>query len=315
LTKKSKIGTVAVFLALGLLSYYLIVKKLINYSNWNDFLHIFTHSPLKLALFVAVQMLLGAFNLYLETIKWHWLIGTTHRQSFRISIQQTMAGLAWGNLTPARIGEPVGKAFHLPLHTKVQAVALSLLGSIVQNIIIAIVGMAALGIAFSNQNITAIKTNVSHGTLTIAFLATVAITMFAGLLWAKTFVKYLVRRLKLHRIIIALTPMRLTKIATATILRYTCFWLQLAIALMFFAAPINFVNIIMFVPLYLLAITLVPSFLLADVGIKGSVALMVFGLITTNTPAIVSTIFAIWVINTALPTIGGLITTANMNKK
>jgi hypothetical protein len=315
LTKKPKIGTIAVLLVLGILSYYLIIRKLIDYPNWDDFLRHFTHSPSKLALFLTVQLLLGALNLYIEAIKWHWLIETTHRQSFRISIQQTMAGLAWGNLTPARLAEPVGKAFYLPIHTKVQAVALSLFGSIVQNIVIAIVGITATAIAFSSKNLTAINTNVSYGTMALVILASLALAMVTGLLWAKTIVRHMVRRFKLHRIVIGLTPMRLTKIATATFLRYTCFSLQLAIALAFFAAPANLTDIFISIPVYLLAITLVPSFLLADIGIKGSVALIVFGLTTTNTPAIVSTVFAIWVINTALPTIGGLITTANLNKK
>jgi hypothetical protein len=52
-------------------------------------------------------------------------------------------------------------------------------------------------------------------------------------------------------------------------------------------------------------ITITPTIALAEIGVRGSVALLVFGLFSNNVVGILSSIFILWIINLIIPAIIG----------
>ena len=52
--------------------------------------------------------------------------------------------------------------------------------------------------------------------------------------------------------------------------------------------------------------SVIPTLLISEIGVRGSVALLVFGIITNNEIAIVFSSVLLWVINVAAPALIGL---------
>ena len=70
---------------------------------------------------------------------------------------------------------------------------------------------------------------------------------------------------------------------------------------------ILFNEFIMHAPIYFFFITLIPSFFLADIGIRGSVSLFVFAQFEAQMPLILLAIFFLWFINVVVPALLGTI--------
>jgi hypothetical protein len=54
-----------------------------------------------------------------------------------------------------------------------------------------------------------------------------------------------------------------------------------------------------------LVLAIVPTIALAELGFRGKVSLLLFGIISTNSVGIIATAGGIWLINLILPAIGG----------
>ena len=88
-------------------------------------------------------------------------------------------------------------------------------------------------------------------------------------------------------------------------LRYVVFGAQLIIMILALQPGIDVLRVAALVPTYFFCITIIPSFFLADIGIKGSVALFIFATIPASELPILTAMFLIWIINSALPTVLG----------
>ena len=53
-------------------------------------------------------------------------------------------------------------------------------------------------------------------------------------------------------------------------------------------------------------ITFLPGFLIADLGIRGSLAIFIFGSLAATTAQILVPIFLVWTLNNCLPAVIGL---------
>ncbi|GAO28370.1 hypothetical protein JCM15548_1455 [Geofilum rubicundum JCM 15548] len=92
------------------------------------------------------------------------------------------------------------------------------------------------------------------------------------------------------------------KVGGLTILRYAIYNFQLWLMLWFFdiSTGLSDLGLIM---TYYAAITLLPTMAVADLGIRSSIALFLFSMLSPNSAGIVASVFLIWVINLALPSI------------
>jgi MFS family permease len=288
-----------------MLAYWLVISRLANFGHWPELGNSIAQNPIGFVGFIMTTLVLSAVNVLSETSKWHILIQTTHKQPFKTSLKQTFGGMALGTLSPGRIAEPVGKMWRLPSRSKYHALALSIFGSFLQNAVILSFGAFSAFWVIKNQHAWP---SFSWSTGNIAIVAVLAIALLLSAVLAKPFLKWLVRRFKMHRVLIGLNHRRLTLAALATIGRYLCFSSQLAIALIVLAniLPGSFIKAMCLVPLYYALVTLAPSFLLTDLGVRGSAAIIVFAPLTPNYTPIIIAVFLVWLLNTLLPALVGL---------
>ena len=57
----------------------------------------------------------------------------------------------------------------------------------------------------------------------------------------------------------------------------------------------------------LFIISVIPTIAITEIGIRGSVAILLFGLVSENTVGILSATFVMWVVNLLLPALIGTI--------
>jgi hypothetical protein len=80
---------------------------------------------------------------------------------------------------------------------------------------------------------------------------------------------------------------------------------QLYIWFIFFNISGFGIDVLFLSPLYFAAITLIPAMFLFDLGIRGSVGIILFSVISDNTEALLSAIFFLWFLNVAIPVLWG----------
>jgi hypothetical protein len=72
-----------------------------------------------------------------------------------------------------------------------------------------------------------------------------------------------------------------------------------------FNVPVFWLDACALVGVLFLVLAIVPTIALAEMGVRGKVSLLLFGLVSTNSIGIIATAGGIWLINLILPAIGG----------
>ena len=85
------------------------------------------------------------------------------------------------------------------------------------------------------------------------------------------------------------------------------FSFQYFLVLKAFNINLNSWNEILLIPLCFLVTSAIPTLLISEIGVRGSVALFIFGVLTNNHYAIVLSSLILWCINVAIPAIFGLL--------
>lgn len=304
-----KYYSLVIQIVISVLALIYVVYKVILFSNWSFFFTQLLGAKWSFILILLAQLALSFINLSIETKKWQILTSVLKKIPFRTAFLQIIRGVQLGMLTPARTGEPVGKVLLFNKGYRTQALFLSATGSIMQNTVIILAGAVSILILSYHGIIDAAfvesiqQTTLRYGFLFPLVILLVIIGFYLVLkhFWANA----VFRRISLH--IQIYKKMVWTVLINAfifTVLRFLVFSFQLWLILDFFKVLDSWI-FIWLVPLYFLIITFIPSIALADLGIRSSIALFLFGLASSNTGAIVTSVFIIWLFNLAIPSLMG----------
>ena len=99
----------------------------------------------------------------------------------------------------------------------------------------------------------------------------------------------------------------LLKVLLLSALRYIVFTTQFFILLHVFGVSVNYINAMILITTMLLAISIIPSIAITELGIRGSIAVFLFSLVSMNTGGVISATFAMWTINLLIPSIIGVV--------
>lgn len=299
MSRTRRIGT-WVQVLLSVLAFGYILWRLQQFHNWEVFGRQLQQNTGGLVLLLLLQVLLAALNIALESLKWQQLKGGLLHQSFGSTLRQVLKGLQSGLVTPARAGDPFMKAWLLPRGLRTQAFLRSLAGSFLQNMVLMAGGFVAL-LWLQSGGLPQTLADFGRELLRWTTLALVLVLVLVLLLVA--FWPRLRTRPQWRQQVQALAQLgreRLLKVMALTLLRYATYHLQLWLILHHLGVLQHWSDLAL-VMLYYAALTLLPTMALTDLGIRGSIALFLFGLRSANSPAIVGAIFLIWCLNLALP--------------
>ena len=222
---------------------------------------------------LVLCLALMSVNMSLEAWRWKTLLPMSWREAHQQVYYSKLAGL----ITPWRLGEYPARA--LLRNEWPQTLSMGAVGSATMTFAIVLAGLGSLGIlVFLDQLLQ----------LGLAYYLLVSLVLIL-LILALVFAPRLLRRWATvsHKLILVSTGQSLVRLA--------CWCIQLALvlyALGAYQSPITNYQL----PIYYLLITITPNVPIAEVGVRGAWAIMVFGSMNAALAGVL-----LWVINTLLP--------------
>lgn len=290
---------------ISLAAIFFVVYKLIQFNEWTAFYEHIDQNHIQFWFLLTTLIFLSFLTLALEGLKWQQLISLVYSLKFSDALFQILKGLQGGIVTPARLGDPPSRAMHLPKEFRSKSLLLSVMGIMIQNLTIGT--GAILGLLFLNKAIVADASCISQlETAVIKYAGILVLLIITGqvlLLIGTRFLKKfsLIRKITSFFLIVKDFKLReVLNVILLTILKYSVFCFQFWLILFYFEI-ITDPSHIALVAIYFGAITLLPTFAIADLGLRGSIAILLFGLISFNSLGIVMSVFLLWCLNTAMP--------------
>jgi hypothetical protein len=115
-----------------------------------------------------------------------------------------------------------------------------------------------------------------------------------------------IREKELFRGLSGFSVLELFNILLLSLLRYIVFVFQYYLVLKAFGVYLSDIYAILLIPVCFMVASFIPTILISEIGIRGSVALFVFGTISNMDIQIILASMVLWLINIALPILLGL---------
>ena len=262
---------------------------------------------------IIVVIFMMFMNWFLEALKWKFLINKIEEISLMTSIRAVFSGITVSTFTPNRIGEYAGRVFCLEKGDRIKAVLITIIGSMSQlfnTIFFGFIGFIFL----PNFIVEASQFFIGYKYLYLLFIVIIILlNILLLVLFLNT--KYLsilfykINWLKKYHEYIAVfslySKLDLLKILLISFFRYFIFTLQFYILLKLFDVEVTYLNAIVLIMCMLFIVSLIPTIAITEIGVRGSVAIFLFGLISTNTTGIITATFLLWIINLLIPALLG----------
>lgn len=234
-------------------------------------------------------------NWLIETKKWQLLLETEAPQSFSKLFKAVLQGVMVGTVTPWRMGEFVGRTFEMKRSEAVNGFYFSMLGGMAQAFVTAMFGLFFLpwfyplpwliGFAF-----------VVCGILLFGYL------FFHRLpLQFIPFVKNKIEHIQ------PLGNARLGVVLLFSLFRYLIYLFQWALVAYTFSVHNNLLILAAGASVTLLLQSVSPALPFFDLAVRSGISLLVFSNICINPIAILLSALVVWLINIAIPSIGGIV--------
>ena len=118
-------------------------------------------------------------------------------------------------------------------------------------------------------------------------------------------VNFLKKYQKYNQVFSFYSSSELLEVLFYSVARYIVFTTQFFILLQLFEVDIGYINSMILIMTMLLVVSVIPTIAITEIGVRGSVAVFLFGLISSNIVGILSATFVMWVINLLLPALLG----------
>ncbi|HEV8081530.1 MAG TPA: lysylphosphatidylglycerol synthase domain-containing protein [Chitinophagaceae bacterium] len=259
-------------------------------------------------------IILAFVNWGLEAKKWQILMKTLQPLNYFIAFKGVLAGITLSLNTPNRIGEYGGRVLYVNDGNKIKSVPLSIAGSICQLTITVLMGCGGLVFLLITQSengmpIMGLSLFWIKVLLSLSIFGTILLLLFLfRLSWIINIFEKVPRFLKYVQYISALdefTPKLLLRLLILSLLRYLVFVIQYIFLLQVLQVEINWQQGFWLLTILYLVMTIVPSFAIADLGIRGKFSTALLSLYSANTIGILGTTFGIWFINLFIPALAG----------
>ncbi len=255
---------------------------------------------------LAFVFLLMGLNWGFEAKKWQLLLQKHFQISFLKSVKAVFAGITISTFTPNRTGEFAGRILFLPNRLKVPGIFLTLVGSLGQLTSILIFG--SFGFAYYLY-----LNNIIHSNLLfvlVIMLAVISVISILLFLKVNRIVKWVPEKwlgLRMYEWLMQvaqISPKTLLRVGGFSSLRFLTYTSQLILMYHFWGATIPLIPAFLLTYMLFLCQTIIPSTIITDLGIRGSIALILFKSWSVS-EQLFSAIFSVWFINLIIPSVLG----------
>ena len=296
------------------LAFYFLYQQVVSKKAFDGFDLLFIKQTIfknqGLIILVFFMML---FNWFLEAVKWKFLIKKIEKVSILTALRAVFSGITVSVFTPNRVGEYGGRVFCLEKADRIQAVLITVLGSMAQ--LLTTIFFGSMGLLFLNNYIPELEKlyhemDFSYPLLffMLLFLNILLLLLFHNISVISNLMdkfNWLSKYKKYKEVFTYYNAQELMMVFLLSIFRYAIFTTQFFILLKLFAVDISYFDAIVLSMVMLFAISVIPTIAISEIGVRGSVALYLFSLVSANAIGILSATFLLWVINLLVPAIIG----------
>lgn len=259
--------------------------------------------------FVFLALIMVFPNWFLESVKWKKLIERIHRLSLTLAIKSIFIGITCAIFTPYRIGEYFGRPTILPKEKKAKSILANIIGSISQSIVTYSLGIIGT-ILFvrsskSEQFFSSNQTVILLFLLLILFLLLFFYFNSSPLLYILKKTTFFNKYWEKYKFITQFSKKDLLIILLLSASRYLIFFSQYYLLLLTFDVKTSLVEAFTAISLSYIFLFSIPGIPIADIGIRGSLALFFLGFYSLNQIGIVAASSTLWAINLAIPALLG----------
>lgn len=251
-------------------------------------------------------------NWGMEARKWQLLMKAVQPISFVTAFKAVLCGVTVSLNTPNRIGEYGGRILFVHEGNRIKAVTLSIAGGMAQLIVTMLMGCMGLTYLLftmdTSGNLMGISVFWIRIFLSGSIIGTIVFVFFffrmnwlirilEKLPYADRFSKYI-------NVLEAFDVKILLRLLSISFFRYVVFVLQYIFMLQLLQVEQNVWSGFWIITVMFWILAIIPSFAIADLGIRGTVAKTLFSY-STNTIGILTTTFGIWFVNLFIPALIG----------
>ena len=302
---------------LGAWLFYSLYQQIRDQPHLRDSLVLMKDAPFgKSSWKFWLVILLALVNWGIEARKWQVLLKPLQSIRFLRAYRSVLSGLALSLNTPNRMGEYGGRILYVKEGSRLKAISLSIAGSISQLIITLALGCGGLVylIYFSNLQ-TEYVMGLSLYWIKFLLLVSSIITgflivFFFRLSWLIKLLEkipYSSRFTQYLNVLEQFTAKILLRLLSLSFFRYLVFVLQYILLLQLLHVEIFWFDCFWIISILFLVLAIVPSFAIADLGIRGKFSTALLSLYSANIVGILGTTFGIWCINLFIPAFAGSI--------
>lgn len=309
--KTKQFWVVLIKLSIVVGAFYFIYHKLVNNAELE--FPVFKETILKSNIFSfkngLILMLLTFLNWFFEIVKWQQLVSIVKIISFKEAMAQSLGALTASLLTPNRIGEYGAKALYFTTTLRKRVMLLNLIGNMLQMATTVLFGV--IGLSFFSQAYS-LPINFSKASL----IGILSISLLVAIYYSLKRNRFEVKGFSFKKIsnFVYYIPSDIRlKTSVLSVVRYGIFSFQFYYLLLIIGVSIDYLNAMMLISSMYLLSSIIPSIVIFDVIIKGSVAVFLFSFIGVNDLTIVCIVTLMWLLNFVLPSVFGSIYVLNFN--
>ncbi len=266
----------------------------------------------------AVLMLV---NWGIESRKWQVLVGHVQQFSFWRAFKSVLSGCIVTMLTPNRVGEYGGRILYVDVGRRIEAISLTIAGSISQLLIT--MGLGSLGLVylryFSQQYSNALNVLPDFWGDILIYLS-VSITLiilffYLRLGWLVRLMEKVPGSQKIVRHIKVLDEfdgIQLGSILSLSFARYLVFVLQYVLMLQVMQVNIDFILCCWLITVFYLVMAVAPTMGFIELPVRVTASWAIFKFFTANELGVGAAALVIWLINLVVPAIIGSILLLNI---
>src|SRR6266496_256604 len=263
---------------------------------------------------LVLVIILMLMNWSIEAMKWKISIQRIQPVSFLKSFRAVLSGVSFSVNTPNRMGEYLRRVLYMEEGNRLRAVSLTIVSSMSQLIITLSVGL--IGLFFIRKRIeTGEMMKGFEPGLWLQILQygiSIVLLILALLYFRLSIVTTLVDRLRNRDryswLVNSLKNVRATlllKLLSLSAVRYIVFVLQYFLLFRLFEVNIEWWQSFGAVSVIFLVLAIIPTFAIAELGLRGKVSLKLLELFSANSLGISITTATIWLINLVIPAVAG----------
>ncbi|MCC6840021.1 MAG: flippase-like domain-containing protein [Flavobacteriales bacterium] len=259
------------------------------------------------AWFWPLMLALTGLNWGMEAWKWRWLVAGLEPMRLSRAYAATLAGASMGIFTPNRAGEPVGRVLFLAPENRWQGGLATVLGSMSQLVATLLAGTLAL--LWWRGGMGAGRWWEGPLLMLAALAGISALLLFLRPQWLGRLVRGVPVLRKVYGtagVVERYAASSLLAVLGMSLARYVVFWLQYVLFLTVLGG-IAWQGAAVAVPLIFLAMALLPTMLLSELGVRGSVAVALLAPMGGSPAMVVLASFGVWAVNLALPAAVGAV--------